>query len=106
MIDTNNYQKHLDALQSKYIDYPQVVSIETFAYCNAAFNFCPYPTLSRKGDMMPDSLVQKIIDDLGAIPKSSPFEINLSRVNEPFLDHQIFDMAALVNDRIEYRTPV
>lgn len=50
--------------------------------------------------MMPDALVEKLISDLGAIPVSHPFEINLSRVNEPFLDHRIFDIPARINERL------
>lgn len=100
MVETAKYQSYLGQLHSKCIDYPAVVSIETFAYCNAACNFCPYPNLTRKGDMMPDVLVEKLISDLEAIPVSHPLEINLSRVNEPYLDHRIFDIIARINERL------
>lgn len=49
---------------------------------------------------MPDALVEKLVSDLRAIPVSHPFEINLSRVNEPFLDHRIFDIATRINERL------
>lgn len=83
---------------SPYVDYPMTVSIETFAYCNAACDFCPYPTMDRKGERMPDHIVYKIMDELTAIPDSVPFDINLSRVNEPFLDTRMFDFSCRVND--------
>ena len=101
MAGTTEYQIYLDSLKSRCIDYPAIVSIETYAYCNAACNFCPYPNLTRKGDMMPDVLVEKLISDFEAIPVSHPFEINLSRVNEPFLDQRIFDIAARINERLQ-----
>src|SRR6266568_9089325 len=41
--------------RSPYLDYPQEVHIETFAYCNAKCTFCPYPTMERQGDKMPDA---------------------------------------------------
>ena len=48
MVGTTEYQIYLDSLKSRCIDYPAIVSIETYAYCNAACNFCPYPNLTRK----------------------------------------------------------
>jgi hypothetical protein len=97
---TADYQSHLDQLHSRCLDYPAVVSIETFAYCNAACDFCPYPNLTRKGEKMPDALIDKLIADLEEIPSSHAFEINLSRVNEPFLDARIYDIAARISEKL------
>lgn len=100
MISTADYESYLDQLHSRCVDYPAVVSIETFAYCNAACEFCPYPNLTRKGEKMPDELIDKVISDLGEIPTNHAFEINLSRINEPFLDARIYDIAAHVTERL------
>ncbi|MCC7312590.1 MAG: radical SAM protein [Sulfuritalea sp.] len=95
-----DYPSYLDQLHSRCMDYPAVVSIETFAYCNAACDFCPYPNLIRKGDKMPDALIDKLIADLEEIPADHAFEINLSRVNEPFLDARIYDIATRITERL------
>jgi hypothetical protein len=95
-----DYQNYLDQLHYRCMDYPAVVSIETFAYCNAACDFCPYPNLTRKGDKMPDALIDKLIADLEEIPADHAFEINLSRVNEPFLDARIYDIATRITERL------
>lgn len=94
-------QRRVRTLASRgYVDYPRVVGIETLAVCNASCGFCPYPTLERKGDRMSDDLYAKILDDLTAIPGSIPFDINLSRVNEPFLDKRIFTLSRAALDRL------
>src|SRR5262245_58671800 len=76
--------------RSPYLDYPQEVHIETLALCNAKCSFCPYPTMDRQGDRMPDELIDKIIDDLRSIPPTLPFNISPFKVNEPLLDKRIF----------------
>lgn len=85
---------------SPYMDYPQEVHIETFAYCNAKCSFCPYPTMDRQGEKMSDALIEKIIADLMQIPRSIPFNIAPFKVNEPFLDKRIFAVCAQINERL------
>jgi hypothetical protein len=85
---------------SPYMDYPQEVHIETFAYCNAKCSFCPYPTMERQGDKMSDALIDKIIDDLTQIPRNVPFNIAPFKVNEPFLDKRIFAVCAKINEKV------
>ncbi len=63
-----SYESDLATLQARCVDYPATVSIETFVHCNAAYDFCPYPQLTRKGDLMSDALFEKIIEDLESIP--------------------------------------
>lgn len=87
------YTEGLKKLQSAYMRYPRDVSIETLSLCNATCDFCPYPKLERKGTMMSDTLLQKILNECLDIPRSVPFEMTLCRVNEPFLDKRIFDIA-------------
>ena len=86
--------------RSPYLDYPQEVHIETLALCNAKCNFCPYPTMDRQGDRMPDELIDKIIDDLKAIPSSLPFNVSPFKVNEPLLDKRIFSVCEKIGTRL------
>ena len=89
------YQRQVEALQGEpYLDFPAVVSIETLALCNAACGFCPYPGMDRKGEVMPDRLIAKILNDLQEIEHRPPFKVVLARVNEPFLDSRIWDIIA------------
>ena len=103
-LTTEAINKYQDAFlwlkNSHYIDYPQIVSIETLASCNAACDFCPYPSLERKGARMPDELIEKIINDLTDIPSSIPFHVTLARINEPFLDKRILSVAESINHKL------
>lgn len=79
------------AASRRFLDSPQFVSIETFTYCNAACDFCPYPDLPRKGDRMPTALFEKIIGELAASTQTWPLFMVLCRISEPFLDKRFFD---------------
>lgn len=95
------YQAQVDQLSfSPYLDYPAHVHLETYALCNAACSFCPYPGLERKGTRMPDRLIEKIVDDLTGIPAFLEFQISPFKVNEPFLDTRLFAILALINRRL------
>lgn len=87
-------QRVLDLKNGPYMDFPAIVGIETMALCNAACSFCPYPTLGRKGEVMPDRLIAKILSDLEDVKDRPPFQVVLHRVNEPFLDTRIWDITA------------
>lgn len=86
------------------IDYPAVVTIETFMKCNARCTFCPYPVMAEQGiraeDKMSTALYEKIINDLKDIPPQIGFTLNLSRVNEPLLDTRIYDFLKHANDEL------
>lgn len=84
---------------SPHLDYPHHVHLETLAVCNAACGFCPYMELDRKGTRMPDALIEKIIDDLSAIPPEVTFNLAPYKVNEPFLDKRLPDVLEAVNAR-------
>lgn len=86
--------------KSAYMEYPAEVHIETQAICNAKCSFCPYPTMDRQGDKMPDALIDKIINDLKAIPADLPFTISPFKVNEPFLDKRIFSVLGKINKEL------
>lgn len=94
------YVAHLERLRdSRYIDFPNQVGIESRALCNASCEFCPYPTLKRKGDRMSDALLEKILTELEEIPPDLSFDVNLARVNEPFADRRVFEIMSEVNRR-------
>ncbi len=69
--------------------YPSRIHVETLALCNAKCSFCDYKQLARKGEKMPDALIDKILDDLSDIPESHTFVITPYKVSEPFLDSRI-----------------
>jgi len=85
---------------SASLDYPTAVQIETWTQCNAACNFCPYPTLDRKGNKMSDELLEKILNDLEDIPKTHPFFLSPFKVNEPFLDKRLLPLLEDINQRL------
>ena len=87
-------------LQHSYMEYPALVHIETLTQCNASCNFCPYPNLERKGTRMSDALIEKIIDDLTAIPRALRFQLSPYKISDPFLEPRLFDILAEVNDRL------
>ncbi len=87
-------------LQKDYMDYPALVHIESLAQCNASCSFCPYPTMDRKGTRMSDALIEKIIDDLTAIPPSLSFQVSPYKISDPFLEPRLFDILARVNERL------
>ena len=84
------------SLRDQYLDWPSEVSIETFAKCNAACTFCPYPTLERIGTKMPDEMIERIIHELRDHP--GEFMIAPFKVNEPFLDKRMLPLCRMIND--------
>lgn len=69
---------------AKYLRQPFEVSIETLTLCNATCNFCPYPTLERKGTRMPQGMWDSLMSQLTAF--KHPFFLSPFKVNEPFAD--------------------
>lgn len=82
---------------SLYMDYPRNVHLETQARCNASCNFCPYPELNRKHSKMSDELIDKILNELTAIPREMNLQISPFKVSEPFLDVRLFDVLEKIN---------
>ncbi len=98
MADWAAYQQQvLQMRQSPYLDYPSHVHLETLSLCTAACEFCPYPSLERQGNRMSDDLLDKILKDLGDIPKHIPFQISPFKVNEPFLDKRLLPLLKRIN---------
>jgi sulfatase maturation enzyme AslB (radical SAM superfamily) len=86
----------LEAMQAEFMDYPIEVSIETQAVCNARCTFCPYPTIDRKGEKMPDELLNKLVDEMVSWDREvyfSPFKLS-----EPLLDKRMLPLCERVNN--------
>ncbi|MEM9284261.1 MAG: radical SAM protein [Pseudomonadota bacterium] len=96
----SSYQQGTAALTNRCLDYPRTVSIETQVRCNAKCSFCPYPESPRKGDEMSTPLFEKIIDDLSIMPPNHKFQMTLSRINEPLLDHRLETFHRRIADKL------
>jgi len=83
-----NYRAQVDS--GRWLDYPMIVSIETYAKCNAACEFCPYVEMERIGAKLSRERVFSLLDEVARYPVP-PQRLNLCRVNEPFLDPNLFD---------------
>ena len=46
--ELRSFHKHHLWLREHHMDYPFWVTLETLAICNAACDFCAYPTMERK----------------------------------------------------------
>jgi hypothetical protein len=91
------YQSGFLDLRRLYLNTPHTNSIETYAKCDAACDFCPYVGLDRIGTRMADELISKIVSDIGDLNQAVPLTVTLARINEPFLDKRIFDVAAAIS---------
>lgn len=83
------------SLRDYYLDWPHEISIETFAKCNAACTFCPYPTLDRVGSRLSDKVLDRIVEELKSHPL--PFMLSPFKVNEPLLDKRLLPFCRKVN---------
>lgn len=89
----------LEEMREDFIDYPMEVSIETMALCNARCTFCPYPTIERKGEKMPDELLNRLVDEM--IGWQRPTYLSPFKLSEPFLDKRVLPLC----ERIVKATP-
>ena len=83
----------------RWLDCPMIVSIETYAKCNASCEFCPYPTIERQGARLPPATVRALIDEIAGF-SVPPQRLNFSRVNEPFLDPNLLDYMRHAAERL------
>jgi hypothetical protein len=97
MFGIESYRESIARVDAIAQRYSYHASIETWATCNAAYNFCPYPTLTRQGDKMSDDLFYKIIAEISE-DDQYPEIISLGRANEPSLDRRIFKFSHRIND--------
>ena len=83
------------ALREHCVEYPNEVSVETMALCNARCTFCPYPTMERKGERMSDELLDKIVTEI--ISWRRPMFFSPFKVNEPLLDARTIPLCERLN---------
>jgi hypothetical protein len=94
------HQGYLDLVENRHwLDFPMIVSIETYAKCNASCTFCPYVQLERVDTRLTVDRVARLIDEVAAF-EVAPLRLNLSRVNEPLLDPNIFDCLRRASERL------
>jgi len=86
------------------MDYPRNIAIETVGRCNATCSFCPHDQLERRFTAMSDTLFEKVLDDLAAIPPEVPTRIFPNIVNEPFMDKAIFARLRRINEVLPHTT--
>jgi Iron-sulfur cluster-binding domain len=92
-----SYQADFLHLKNQYINTPRIISLETYAKCDAKCDFCPYVSIERLGTKMSDDLIAKIVSDIGDLDKNIPLFMTIARINEPFLDKRIFDIAKAIH---------
>lgn len=84
-------------MRQQFLDYPMEVSVETMALCNARCTFCPYPTIERKGEKMPDELLTRLVDEM--ISWDRPMYFSPFKLNEPLLDKRTLPLCESINER-------
>lgn len=84
-------------LRENYSEQPHEVSLETQALCNARCTFCPYPTLERIGQKMPDALISRLVDEMSGF--RNPFYFSPFKVNEPLLDKRTIPLCRTMNEK-------
>lgn len=89
---------HLERLRADYLDQPNEISLETLALCNARCAFCPYPVMERKGEKMPDELIDKLVGEMAAFQR--PFLFSPFKVNEPLLDKRLIPLCERMNREV------
>lgn len=89
---------HIDDLRRHYMAQPNEVSIETLALCNARCTFCPYPTLERQGQRMPDELLARLVEEMAGF--EHPFFFSPFKVNEPLLDKRMIPLCRSFNEKV------
>lgn len=88
----------LTHLRTYYLDQPNEVSLETYALCNAACVFCPYPTLERKGTKMSDETIDSLVTQMSKFER--PFSFSPFKLNEPLLDQRLIPMLERMNREV------
>ena len=74
---------------------PRIIHVETRSQCNGRCHFCPasVTTDARPDQLMPETLVDKIVKELADLDYSN--RLSFYNNNEPFLDKRIFDFISL-----------
>jgi len=73
-----------------YFQYPPVVSLETYGYCNGKCTFCNFHTTIRKRGAMSWELIHKIVKEISTW--NTPAQITMNPGGEFFMDSRWFDI--------------
>ena len=65
------------------------LQIESYAACNMACGFCPYPLKEDKTSKLPDDNIKNILDQIDPSDEKLKY-VTFSQFNEPLLDSRIF----------------
>ena len=86
------------------LDRPPLIELETQNRCNMTCSFCPVNVNDdpREYYKMPDSLLEKIANDLGEMDFSG--KISLYANNEPLLDDRIINVCRLIRSKAKRAT--
>ena len=101
-------KKKLQELRDQFITHneqgsmplPRIIHVETRSRCNGTCHFCPASvTTDTRGDqLMPETLVQKIVSELSELDYAN--RLSFYNNNEPFLDKRIYDFIALARQSL------
>ena len=95
-VNTNEKYTLFSALRPYSLEYPRLIQAETLAACTAKCSFCPYETLSRKGEKMQWTLLEKFANEFKDFPDDFKFSFSPFKVSDPFLDDRLADIASLI----------
>jgi len=87
-------------LNSRWLDQPFEVAIETQAICNAHCTFCPYDSMERKGTRMSDELLDKLVREMSTWKE--PFWLSPFKVSEPLIDKRVLPLIERVNAEVPH----
>ena len=90
----------LDRNKSGSMPLPRIIHVETRSQCNGRCHFCPasVTTDTRPDQLMPETLVDKIVRELADLDYSN--RLSFYNNNEPFLDKRIFDFISLARSAL------
>ena len=91
-MDTNKYEKVIekanDLVNSKF---PKIIEIQTQSFCNGGCVVCPYKSLDIKRNVMPDEILNKLLDEI-AEHKEDVERVIPYLNNEPSFDKRMLDI--------------
>ena len=76
----------------------RIVSLELHSVCNDACWFCPVSVAPRDRELMPDALVESVLDQLAA-PRHTYEAVFMNNYNEPTVDPRFVDHVAALTAR-------
>lgn len=90
----------MEQVKNKSVPLPRIIHVETRSKCNGTCGFCPASTKTdtRKDILMPDNLIEKIINELSKLHYKD--RLSFYNNNEPFIDKRIFEIIKLAREKL------